>query len=42
MIEGQLSSLRIIHEKEGSHNKNNIHLSIKQNWQGNIYDLKNY
>ncbi len=30
MIEGQLSSLRIIHEKEGSHNKNNIHLSIKQ------------
>ena len=30
MIEGQLSSLRIIHEKEASHNKKNIHLSIEQ------------
>ena len=30
MIEGQLSSLRIIHEKEASQNKNNVHRSIEQ------------
>jgi hypothetical protein len=30
MIEGQLSSLRIIYEKEGGQNKNNSHLSIEQ------------